>query len=190
MRGRTGPRATTDPLDAGGVVEAFAGHLRSEGASVHHTTTYELPGTLSSIIDDHGHRRVVVPMALDDTWLTHLHDRMQICSDIARFATHELETFDVVITAAAVAIADTGTIVLDHRRDQGRRALTLVPPHHLCVVRTDQIVRSGPEALARLDGSLSLTHIAGPCAKPGVEPGRLDDLDRARRLSVVVLDGG
>jgi L-lactate dehydrogenase complex protein LldG len=175
-------------LDAVALVDRFTARITGDRTSVHHTTAYELPRTLSSIIDDHGCRRVVVPMALDDTWLIQLHDRMQVCSDIARFSDGELETFDVVITGAGAAIADTGTILLDHRRDQGRPALTLVPPHHLCVLRTDQIVSTEPEALARLDPSHPVSFVSGPSPTPEVDRGRFGVVRGPRTLDVIVLD--
>ena len=184
----SGPALLTAALDGVALVERFAERITGNRTTVHHTTAYELPAILSSIIDDHAHRRVVVPMALDDTWLTQLHDRMQVCSDIARFSDTELETFDVVITGAAAAIAESGTIVLDHRRDQGRRALTLVPPHHLCVLRTDQIVSTEPEALARLDPSQPVSFVSGPSPAPEVERGRFGMARGPRALDVVVLD--
>jgi L-lactate dehydrogenase complex protein LldG len=174
-------------LDAEAVVERFAERVDDYQATVHRTTAEELTTTLASIIDAHGHRRVVVPSALDDTWLVALYDRLQICSDIARLATSELDTYDAVITAAAVGIADTGTIVLDHRGDQGRRALTLVPDHHLCVVRTDQIVQTVPEALARLDPTRPLTFVSGPSATSDIELYRVEGVHGPRTLDVIVL---
>jgi L-lactate dehydrogenase complex protein LldG len=192
-RGPQAPKATgscvaAGSLDGVALVDRFTARITGERTTVHHTTAYELPRTLSSIIDDHGHRRVVVPMALDDTWLTHLHDRMQVCSDIARFSEAELETFDVVITGAAAAIADTGTILLDHQRDQGRPPLTLVPPHHLCVIRIDQIVSTVPEALARLDHSQPVRSVCGPSPTPEVDRDRFGMARGPRGLDVVVLD--
>jgi L-lactate dehydrogenase complex protein LldG len=174
-------------LDAEAVAERFAERVDDYQATVHRTTAEELTTTLASIIDAHGHRRVVVPSALDDTWLVALYDRLQICSDIARLATSELDTYDAVITAAAVGIADTGTIVLDHRGDQGRRALTLVPDHHLCVVRTDQIVQTVPEALARLDPTRPLTFVSGPSATSDIELDRVEGVHGPRTLDVIVL---
>jgi L-lactate dehydrogenase complex protein LldG len=184
----TGSSVAAGCLDGVALVERFAERITGDRTTVHHTTACELPAILSSIIDDHAHRRVVVPMAIDDTWLIQLHDRMQVCSDIARFSDAELETFDVVITGAAAAIAESGTIVLDHRRDQGRRALTLVPPHHLCVLRTDQIVSTEPEALARLDPSQPVSFVSGPSPAPEVERGRFGMARGPRALDVVVLD--
>jgi L-lactate dehydrogenase complex protein LldG len=172
-------------LDACAVVDRFVERVDDHRASVHRTTSVELPSILADIIDARGHRRVVVPPALDDTWLIALYDRMQICSDIARHSTRELQTFDAVITAAAVAIADTGTIVLDHGGDQGRAELTLVPDHHLCVVRVDQIVRTEPEALDRLDPTRTLTFISGPSASPDSDPGRGEAQHGSRTLDVV-----
>jgi L-lactate dehydrogenase complex protein LldG len=184
----TGSGVAARSLDGVALVDRFTARITGERTTVHHTTAYELPRTLSSIVDHHAHRRVVVPMALDDTWLTQLHDRMQVCSDIARFSDGELATFDVVITGAAAAIAESGTIVLDHRRDQGRPALTLVPPHHLCVLRTDQIASTEPEALARLDPSQPVSFVSGPSPTPEVERGRFGMARGPRTLDVVVLD--
>jgi L-lactate dehydrogenase complex protein LldG len=176
---------TDAALAADAVVERFVEHLDDHRASVHRTNSVELPSILADIIDARGHRRVVVPPALDDTWLIALYDRMQICSDIARHSTRELQTFDAVITAAAAAIADSGTIVLDHGGDQGRAELTLVPDHHLCVVRVDQIVQTEPEALDRLDPTRTLTFISGPSASPDPDPGRGEGQHGSRALDVI-----
>ena len=62
----------------------------------------------------------------------------------------ELDTLDAVVTGSALAIADTGTIVLDCGPHSGRRALTLVPDHHVCIVESRAIVPSVPDAVARL----------------------------------------
>jgi L-lactate dehydrogenase complex protein LldG len=76
----------------------------------------------------------------------------------------ELAAFDAVLTAAAVAVAETGTIVLDAGSDQGRRIITLLPDMHVWVVRTDQIVATVPEALTRLTAARPQIWISGPSA--------------------------
>ena len=102
----------------------------------------------------------------------------------------ELDAIDGVITGCAVAIAETGTIVLDADADQGRRALSLLPDLHVCVVSADRIVGSVPEALARLDPTRPLTWISGPSATSDIELQRVEGVHGPRRLDVIIVSAG
>ncbi|GIJ52452.1 hypothetical protein Val02_93380 [Virgisporangium aliadipatigenens] len=126
---------------------------------------------------------VVIPPGLPPGWLP---DGIVGVPDDGR--SHEwLDTVAGVVTAATVAIAETGTIVLDGSPDQGRRVISLLPDLHVCVLRTDQVVASVPEALRRLTPGRPLTWISGPSATSDIELNRVEGVHGPRNLHVVIV---
>ena len=128
---------------------------------------------------------MVVPAGLDAGWVDTIRAAgYEVLTDSRTdpVPLNRLDTPRRVVTAARVAIADTGTIVLDGAEDQGRRAITLVPDHHICVVRADQIVGTVPEGVALLAADRPQTWISGPSATSDIELSRVEGYT-ARGLS-------
>ncbi|MFF0221389.1 lactate utilization protein C [Streptomyces sp. NPDC004629] len=167
-------------------VDLLAENLADYRALVHRCTAGELPSVIADLLAGRGATSVLVPPGLDEGWLA--------ATDVARVAdraestARELDRVDSVVTACAVAIAETGTIVLDGAPDQGRRRITLVPDHHICVVRVpDQVVSAVPQALERLDPLRPLTWISGPSATSDIELDRVEGVHGPRTLEVVLV---
>jgi L-lactate dehydrogenase complex protein LldG len=136
-----------------------------------------------------GVRTVVVPHGFNPSWIP---DGFDIASDEPALRAEELDGLDAVVTVAVVGIAVTGTIVLDHTEGQGRRALTLVPDVHVCVVTGDQIVGDVPEAVHRLSSCVQrgrpLTWISGPSATSDIELDRVEGVHGPRVLRIVLVE--
>jgi L-lactate dehydrogenase complex protein LldG len=169
-------------------VDLLAENLADYRALVRRCTEAELAAVIAGLLAERGARTVVVPAGLEPSWLAAT-DVEQI-ADRAENTPHELDRVDSVVTACAVAAAETGTIVLDGGPDQGRRRITLVPDHHICVVRVpDQVVSSVPQALRRLDPARPLTWISGPSATSDIELDRVEGVHGPRTLEVVLVSG-
>ncbi len=164
-------------------------NLADYRAIVHRTTEDEIPDLVAELLDQHGARTVAVPPGLPTPWLSATAAE-QRHDEHAVLTPHDLDATDAVVTGCALAIAETGTIVLDAGPGQGRRALTLVPDLHLCIVHAHQVVASVPHALPLLDSTRPLTWISGPSATSDIELDRVEGVHGPRRLHVVLVSYG
>ena len=163
---RTG-RGSGDP-------DLFAERVGDYRATVHRDTTVD------SVLAGRGITRIVVPDGFPDALLP----TVEVVREPVDVET--LDDVDAVLTTCRLAIAETGTIVLDHGAGQGPRALTLVPDYHLVVVRTDQIVAAVPDAVSELDPTRPQTWISGPSATSDIELDRVEGVHGPRTLDVIV----
>ncbi|MEU8516856.1 LUD domain-containing protein [Kitasatospora sp. NPDC048722] len=162
----------------------FAERVADYRATVTRTGPAGLPGAIAAALTARGAARLAVPDGFPDGLLP-AGDREWHREPLDVPA---LDALDGAVTLASVAIAVTGTIVLDTGPGQGRRALTLVPDYHLCVVRAEQIVDDVPGALARLDPRLPLTFVSGPSATSDIELTRVEGVHGPRNLDVIIVD--
>jgi len=178
---RTGELPPGDPA----LLEQLVDRLLDYKATVVRTSpdrlAADLVRTLRETMPEGG--RLLVPPALPAAWSV---PGTAVVDDGTLDAT-ALDDFAGVLTACAAAVAETGTIALDGGPDQGRRAITLVPDRHFCVVRADQVVQTVPDLLHRLTPTSPLTLISGPSATSDIELNRVEGVHGPRTLVVLVL---
>jgi L-lactate dehydrogenase complex protein LldG len=178
---------TESALDPAARLDLLADRLADYRAVVHRCTAGDAAAAVTAALRERGVRALVLPPA-DAVDLSGWDGERLRDDPVAPLPVTTLDTADAVLTGCAVAVAQTGTIVLDASPDQGRRALTLVPDHHLVVVRAAQIVTTVPEALPRLAPTRPLTWISGPSATSDIELNRVEGVHGPRTLEVFLIE--
>jgi L-lactate dehydrogenase complex protein LldG len=172
------------------IVERFAERVAEYEATVHRMSESDLPREIAEALERRRVRSLVVPAGIPEAWVP---EGIETLRDAARspLSNEELDRSDGVLTNCSLGISQTGTIVLDAGEGQGRRALTLLPDYHLCVVREDQIVGLVPEAFAKLEETVTdegraITFISGPSATSDIELNRVEGVHGPRTLEVLI----
>jgi L-lactate dehydrogenase complex protein LldG len=173
----------TSPADREAIVALFTERLEEYGATVHRTSPADVASTLATALPPTG--RVVVPGGFPGSWLGEWTG--EPVADQPPLSDTQLDGLDAVLTTCAAGVADSGTIVLDAGPGQGRRAATLLPDLHVCVVDAAQVVSSMPEVMQLLDPRRPLTWISGPSATADIEMIRVQGVHGPRRLTVVLI---
>ncbi|MFJ6015598.1 lactate utilization protein C [Streptomyces sp. NPDC092952] len=162
----------------------FTDRLVDYKATVHTCTADRTAQVVAEVLAERGARRIGVPAGLDPGWLDAYDGEVR--RDSADVPAPRLDELDGVLTASAVGCAETGTIFLDGSPDQGRRALSLVPDLHVCVVDLSAVEAGVPEAVARLVPERPTTLISGPSATSDIELERVEGVHGPRTLAVVI----
>ncbi|MFI1301870.1 lactate utilization protein C [Streptomyces sioyaensis] len=179
------PRTYRDSHAGSDVTGLFMQRAADYRASV--TRTHDAHAAVTEAFERHALTRVVVPDGFPEQWLPPA-GTWQRLSDHPPLGFHELDTASGAVTTCALAIAVTGTLILDAGPGQGRRALTLLPDYHLCLVRTDQIAGDVPQALRRIDPRRPLTLISGPSATSDIELQRVEGVHGPRTLDIIIVE--
>lgn len=180
------------PTEPGELIDLFDERVSDYKATVWRIDAAELGDKIAEALQTHEVSSVVAPAGLGDDWVSAAAAAgIQVRRDDPVLSHAELNTTGAVLTAARVGIAETGTIVLDHDDTQGRRALSLVPDVHICVIRADQVVADVPEAVAALHESAvsgrPMTWISGGSATSDIELSRVEGVHGPRTLHVLLV---
>ena len=168
------------------LLELLADRLVDYRASVRRGTTALVAATVVAALTERGARRVAVAEGILPPGLDRLEPGIELVADDPPLTAAQLDGLDGVLTGCAVAVAETGTIILDGGPGQGRRILSLVPDYHLVVVTAAQVVAGVPEALARLDPARPQTWISGPSATSDIALARVEGVHGPRTLEVIL----
>lgn len=173
------------------VVERFAERVADYRAGAVRVAPDQVADAVAAELASVAASTVVADAALPAEWLARaIEAGVRLVAD-EDLSAADLDLVDAVVTGAGVGVANTGTVVLDHGPGQGRRAATLVPDTHICVIAADQIVSDVPEAVARLVGSGAhtrpLTWISGPSATSDIELDRVEGVHGPRHLCVIIV---
>jgi L-lactate dehydrogenase complex protein LldG len=183
-------RAHHDPARQD-IVALFAERAADYRAVVERLPEAEVPATVARVLRERGAQPegpagFMIPPGFPAEWLAQLAGEVTLVHDDPPLSAAQLDQLAGVVTGCAVAIAETGTIVLDHGAAQGRRALTLVPDFHLVIVRADQVSADLPDAFGRLDPARPQTLISGPSATSDIELIRVEGVHGPRTLHILV----
>lgn len=167
------------------VLELLEDRLRDYDATVVRCERDDVARSVAGMLSERGKRRLVVPAGFAPEWLP-VGFEFVVDDELPAM---ELDGVDGVVTGSTVAIAETGTVVLQNVAGQGRRAATLVPDYHLCLVRVEDVVETVPEALDRLRGTsgLATTFVSGPSATADIEMTRIKGVHGPRFLDVILI---
>ncbi len=168
---------TSLPLSHQEILNLFENRILDYKATF--VSTMDVPAAIANLLAEYGLRNILIPKGLPAEWSTGSAD--------IDLTSAQLDQFDCVVTASAVAIALTGTIVLNHSDpSQGRRAISLIPDTHICVVRQDDLVGTVVEAVRKLDAKQEQTWISGPSATSDIELERVEGVHGPRNLHVIL----
>lgn len=135
--------------------------------------------SITNILAEHGLRNVLIPAGLSAEWAMGTTD--------FNLSSEQLDQFDCVITASELGIATTGTIILNHSDPaQGRRAISLVPDTHICIIQEEKVVGTVVEAIRRLNPKEHQTWISGPSATSDIELERVEGVHGPRNLHIIL----
>lgn len=179
-------------LDEKERVQLFVERVNEYKADVEEISEESIGKKISDLCDKSGIKTLVVPSGLDEDWLAEICPEIKLLSDDPPLTKEELNSSDAVLTSCFLGVAQTGTIILNAGPGQGRRALTLLPDIHFCVINESQIVGIFPEAIRQLNEIVKssgspITMISGPSATSDIELNRVEGVHGPRKLHVLIV---